>query len=104
MSICGAEGPNDVRAPLRSPDYSRQTLFLATHGATNYSMNYCHAASMVRTRVGFVLSSHVTVRNVSYQGLDTIRPSDNGGLCGGGAFETKGCATNDCSSGVNNAD
>ena len=34
---------------------------------------------------------------VSYQGADTIRPHDNGGLCGGGAFETKGCAENDCS-------
>ena len=36
-------------------------------------------------------------------GIDTIRPSDNGALCGGGAFETKGCAENDCSvSSVNN--
>merc|ERR1712187_673236 len=51
---------------------------------------------MGSTRVGFVLSSHVTVRNVAYQGIDTIRPKDNGGLCGGGAFETKGCAENDC--------
>ena len=34
---------------------------------------------------------------MSYQGADTIRPHDNGGLCGGGAFETKGCAENDCS-------
>lgn len=38
------------------------------------------------------------------QGVDTIRPDDNGGLCGGGAFETKGCAENDCkNSDVNNA-
>ena len=113
---------------------------------------------MVNTRVGFVLSSNVVVRDVSfwffvgkffclgllilhhlrhvinmysifyfpdllnvfgnvgsswfsgyvhltsgYQGIDTIRPSDNGALCGGGAFETKGCAENDCSvSQVNN--
>lgn len=49
-----------------------------------------------------VLSSHTTVVNVSYQGIDTIRPNDNGALCGGGIFETKGCATNDCSSSVNN--
>jgi len=78
-------------------------LFLATHGVTDYLMNYCHAQDMVTTRVGFVLSSYVSVRNVSYQGLDTIRPNDNGGLCGGGAFETKGCAENDCSvSSVNN--
>ena len=103
VSICGAASPNDAHDPLKSPDWSRQTLFLATRGATKYSMNYCHASDMVATRVGFVLSSHVSVRNVSYQGIDTIRPSDNGGLCGGGAFETKGCATNDCSSDVNNA-
>ena len=58
----------------------------------------------VTTRVGFVLGSHVSVRNVSYQGADTIRPMDNGALCGGGAFETKGCAENSCkASGVNNA-
>ena len=37
------------------------------------------------------------------QGIDTIRPDDNGFLCGGGAFETKGCAASDCSaSAVNN--
>ena len=38
------------------------------------------------------------------QGVDTIRPDDNGGLCGGAAFETKGCAENNCEkSDVNNA-
>ena len=58
---------------------------------------------MVRTRVGFVLSDNVTMQNINYQGIDTIRPSDNGALCGGGAFETKGCAENDCTkSSVNN--
>jgi hypothetical protein len=52
--------------------------------------------------VGFVLSSDVLIRDISFQGLDTIRPDDNGALCGGGAFETKGCAENDCSNDVNN--
>ena len=81
-----------------------QTVFLATRGATDYLMDYCHAPNMVQTRVGFVLSSAVTVTNISYQGIDTIRPGDNGALCGGGAFETKGCAENSCTaSGVNNA-
>ena len=43
------------------------------------------------------------MQNINYQGIDTIRPSDNGALCGGGAFETKGCAENDCTkSSVNN--
>jgi hypothetical protein len=66
-------------------------------------MDYCHATDMVTTRVGFVLSSFVTVRDIAYQGVDTIRPADNGALCGGGAFETKGCAENDCGrSAVNN--
>ena len=95
-TIAGAADPNDMQRPTESPDWQRQTLFLATRGASNYSMNYCHAKDMITTRVGFVLSSQVTVRNVSYQGIDTIRPGQNGALCGGGAFETKGCAENDC--------
>lgn len=102
-AIIGAANPNDMSQPTKSPDWAAQTLFLATRGATDYLMNYCHAQDMVTTRVGFVLSSYVTVRNVGYQGIDTIRPEDNGALCGGGAFETKGCAENDCSvSSVNN--
>jgi len=101
-AIIGASNPNNMSNPTQSPDWKQQTLFLATRGATSYTMNYCHAPDMVHTRVGFVLSSYVTVRDVSYQGVDTVRPSDNGGLCGGAAFETKGCATNDCSTGVNN--
>lgn len=36
-------------------------------------------------------------------GIDTVRPMDNGALCGGGVFETKGCGDNDCKRrGVNN--
>lgn len=102
-SITGAAGPNDMSNPTAPPVWGDMTVFLATRGATNFSMNYCNAKNMVTTRVGFVLSSHVTVRNISYQGIDTIRPDQNGALCGGGAFETKGCAENDCSvSSVNN--
>lgn len=102
-TIAGNRNPNTMSDPTRPPDYKYQTLFLATRGVTDYNMNYCHAKDMVKTRVGFVLSSYVTVVNVSYQGIDTIRPMDNGALCGGGAFETKGCAENDCNaSDVNN--
>jgi len=101
-SITGAASPNDMDNPTTSPDWSKQTLFLATKGVTEYWTNYCHASDMVHTRVGFVLSSHTTVRDVSYQGIDTIRPADNGALCGGGVFETKGCAENDCHTQVNN--
>jgi len=102
-SIIGASNPNDMLEPTKTPDWTQQTLFLATRGVTDYGMNYCYASDMVVSRVGFVLSSFVTVRDVSYQGIDIIRPNDNGALCGGGAFETKGCAQNDCSaSNVNN--
>lgn len=100
--ITGSRDPNDMFNPTTTPDWKDQTLFLATRGATDYNMNYCYNHDMVKTRMGFVLSSYVTVTNVSYQGIDTIRPGDNGALCGGGVFETKGCALNDCSSDVNN--
>ena len=63
-TIAGAADPNDMERPTESPDWQRQTLFLATRGASNYSMNYCHAKDMVTTRVGFVLSSHCTITNV----------------------------------------
>ena len=102
VHIAGAADPNDWSNPASAPDYATQTLFLATRGATSYDAPYCFADDMVTTRVGYVLSSFVTVERVSYQGLDTIRPADNGALCGGGAFETKGCALNDCSNTVNN--
>ncbi|CAK9084173.1 unnamed protein product [Durusdinium trenchii] len=95
-SIVGAASPNDMANPKKTPDWKGQTLFLATRGVNRYDMVYCHAKDMVTTRVGFVLSSKVTVKDISYQGVDTIRPDDNGALCGGGAFETKGCAENDC--------
>jgi hypothetical protein len=102
-SIVGASSPNEMGNPTLSPDWSAQTLFLATRGVTLFNASYCRAAEMVHTRVGFVLSSFCTVRNVGYQGIDTIRPADNGWLCGGGAFETKGCAATDCSgSSINN--
>ena len=65
VSITGNAGPNDLHRPTKSPDWQTQTLFLATRGSTDYKKNYCHAQDMVTTRVGFVLSSFVTVRNVS---------------------------------------
>jgi NAD(P)-dependent dehydrogenase (short-subunit alcohol dehydrogenase family) len=100
VSFTGAANPN---AALASPDWSTQTVFLATRGVSDYDKAYCTASDMVTTRIGFVLSSFVTMRDLSYQGVDTIRPGDNGALCGGGAFELKGCAANDCSkSSVNN--
>jgi len=103
-SLTGAKAPNDMANPTASPVWEEQTLFLATRGATDYFADYCHAKDMVRTRVGFVLGSFVTVRDLSYQGVDTVRPNDNNALCGGGVFETVGCAENSCAaSAVNNA-
>jgi hypothetical protein len=101
-SLVGASSPNDPANPARSPDWDTQTLFLATRGATRYNMSFCRATDTASTRVGFVLSSFCTVRDVSYQGIDTIRPGDNGWLCGGGAFETKGCASTDCGTSTSN--
>ena len=101
-SIIGNQNPNNMVHPERSPDWDQQTLFLATRGVFAFSNPYCYADDMVTTRVGFVLSSDCSVSNLSYQGIDTIRPDDNGALCGGGAFETKGCAQNDCGGTVNN--
>jgi len=102
VAIVGVSNPNDMSNPTQSPDWTQQTLFLATRGLHHFEMKYCYASNMVHTRVGFVLDSYVTMRDLSYQGIDTIRPNDNGALCGGAAFETKGCATNDCSTDVNN--
>jgi len=102
VRIIGASNPNAMSDPTQSPDWTQQTLFLATRGATDFHMKYCFESDMVHTRVGFVLDSYVTMRDLSYQGVDTIRPDDNNALCGGAAFETKGCARNDCSTDVNN--
>lgn len=105
VSIIGAVNPNgDPQNGVPPPPPDQTTLFLATKGVTDYDAPYCKASNMVKTRVGFVLSGHNTVKNVAYQGIDTIRPRDNGTLCGGGVFETKGCAEYDCNlSDVNNA-
>jgi hypothetical protein len=87
-------GANELSDPTKTADWIRQTLFLATRGTTDYAAAYCHAANMVNTRVGFVLSSYVSERYVLPRGRHC--PNDNGALCGGGVFETKGCADNNC--------
>ena len=66
-SIIGASVPNDMRNPTHSPNWNTQTLFLATRGVVDYLKTYCHASDMITTRVGFVLSSFVSVTNLSYQ-------------------------------------
>ena len=90
-SITGANSPNDMSAPLKNPDWEEQTLFLATRlfflflfeerkektqfllniqgGSSLPNKRYCQAHNMITTRVGFVLSSHVLVQNINYQGI-----------------------------------
>merc|ERR1719245_2753027 len=46
-----------------------------------------------KLRIGFLLNSNTVVKNLNYQGKDTVRPNDNGNLCGGGVFETPGCVS-----------
>eukprot|EP00392_Amoebophrya_sp_AT5.2_P014033 g14169.t1 len=99
--------PFDLDHPenLIHPDHSKQTLFLATAGAVNADDKYCKQDDLfhgnANQRVGLVLSSNTGVVDVSYQGIDVIRPEDNGSLCGGAAFETKGCIQFDCKGKLN---
>ena len=66
-SILGASSPNDMSNATHSPDWNSQTVFLATRGVEDYLKAYCHASNMVTTRVGFVLSSYVSMTNLNYQ-------------------------------------
>ena len=70
VTFIGTNAPNDMSNPLNSPDWNSQTMFLATRGATNGYMSYCNAYDMVHTRVGFVLSSYVSIHNISFQGTN----------------------------------
>jgi hypothetical protein len=113
--IEGVANPNGVDK-TEKPDYTSQTVFLATEGV---SENVCYCQNLVRSweplspsnpyycqsltneevkslRKGFLLFSNTMVKNIAFQGKDTLRPADNGALCGGGAFETPGCVHNQC--------
>jgi hypothetical protein len=46
--IHGAADPNDMANPTKSPEWRKQTLFLATRGATDWLTTYCFAEDMVR--------------------------------------------------------
>ena len=48
-SIAGAQNPNSMSNPRRSPDWSKQTLFLATRGGTDYyKVQACQLADLLR--------------------------------------------------------
>jgi hypothetical protein len=97
--IEGAADPNDPVDKAKKPDPSTQTYFVATHGVTDGKAAYCGTGGNLqpgdaeKLRIGFLLNSYTTVKYINYQGKDTVRPDDNGNLCGGGAFETPGCVS-----------
>lgn len=97
--IEGAANPNDPDDSTKKPDSSTQTYFVATHGVTDGKAAYCGTGGNLqpgdaeKLRIGFLLNSNTMVKYINYQGKDTVRPDDNGNLCGGGAFETPGCVS-----------
>lgn len=115
--IEGVSNPNDAGDKTRKPDYAGQTVFEATVGVSDHNICYCqnlersweplsprnpyHCTDLTnkqvqRLRPGFLMYSNTKVKNIAYQGKDTLRPSDNGALCGGAVFETPGCVHNQC--------
>lgn len=113
--IEGVANPNGADKS-KKPDYASQTVFLASGGVTE---NVCYCQNLVKSwlplspsnpyycqsltndevkslRKGFLLFSNTLVKNIAFQGRDSLRPADNGALCGGGAFETPGCVHNQC--------
>ncbi|CAE8639504.1 unnamed protein product [Polarella glacialis] len=114
--IEGVDNPND-EDKTKKPDYSRQTVFVASDGLSDGQACYCqnlkrtweplspsnpyHCQDLTNEQVkslrkGFLMFSNTVVKNIAFQGKDTLRPSDNGALCGGGVFETPGCVHNQC--------
>merc|ERR1711953_1650897 len=108
--IEGVSDPNGINQ-TQKPNYVNHTVFIASDGLSDVNACYCqnlersweplspwnpyHCKGLTKEEVkslrkGFLLFSHTVVKNVAFQGKDTIRPSDNGALCGGGVFETPG--------------
>jgi hypothetical protein len=98
-TIEGNANPNNPIDKTIEPDSAIQTYFVATAGVTDYNAPYCGTNNNLqpgeaqKLRIGFLLNSYTTVKNINFQGKDTVRPADNGNLCGGGAFETPGCVS-----------
>jgi len=114
--LVGNGNPNGEDRAKR-PDYNSQTVFVASDGVSDDQVCYCqnleksweplspsnpyHCQELTNEqakslRKGFLLSSNTLIENIAFQGKDTLRPSDNGALCGGGVFETPGCVHNQC--------
>jgi len=113
------EGINNPNAgeKTKKPVYSNQTVFVASGGVSDSQICYCqnlkrtweplspanpyHCQDLTNDEVkslrkGFLMSSNTVVKNIAFQGKDTLRPADNGALCGGAVFETPGCVHNQC--------
>jgi len=114
--IEGNANPNG-NDKTKAPDYSSQTVFVASGGLSDSNACYCqnlersweplspsnpyHCQDLTNEQVkslrkGFLMYSNTIVKNIAFQGKDTLRPFDNGALCGGGVFETPGCVHNQC--------
>jgi hypothetical protein len=100
--IEGSANPNDPSDKKKKPDVTTQTFFVATRGVANAEIAYCGTnnnlppagpGSAQQLRIGFLLNSNTKVKHINFQGRDTIRPNDNGNLCGGAVFETPGCVS-----------
>jgi len=98
--IVGNANPVDPDDKEAEPDIAEQTYFIATKGITeDHAAAYCGTGGNMgpgdaeALRIGFLLNSNTTVKYISYQGKDSVRPDDNGNLCGGGVFETPGCVS-----------
>lgn len=95
----GNANPNTPSDKSKKPDPSTQTYFLATRGISDLNAAYCGTDNRMqpgdaqKLRIGFLLNSNTIVKNINFQGMDTVRPYDNGNLCGGGVFETPGCVS-----------
>jgi len=104
--IEGNANPIDSSDKSREPAPADQTYFLATRGVSSVHVNYCGTNSNMQQgdaqnlRIGFLLNSNTLVKHINYQGMDTVRPYDNGNLCGGAVFETPGCVSPGLGDGV----
>mmetsp|Transcript_24904 Transcript_24904/g.50504 ORF Transcript_24904/g.50504 Transcript_24904/m.50504 type:complete len:489 (-) Transcript_24904:269-1735(-) len=104
----GNANPNNPSNKAEKPPAIKQTIFMATRGISDPGTLYCGNNNNIpqgqaqKLRIGFLLNSNTIVKHINYQGKDTVRPHDNGYLCGGGAFETPGCVSSGFSNGVGN--
>lgn len=98
-AIEGNANPNSQSDKTQKPNRAEQTYFVSTRGISDPEAPYCGTNNKMQQgdaqkfRIGFLLNSYTTVRNINFQGADTTRPYDNGNLCGGGVFETPGCVS-----------